>query len=769
MARNFFKQNRSVLLAAALLPAIVLLVWCGANQDDFYRASLPLTVFTAAEDGEAALLQSDRLMLEKGSYTFTITYQLADGGSGEAAVEIINDLAADAQGNPSPVLASAALDPEKTEAALTLTVDRTTRGIRIVLRGVTARSVTGVVDVLSDQPVWSDTAFFILCVLLAGGGCLWVSRTRKQFQILPECLAWAVCMLAGLVASLPALRDFLVYGHDLAFHLTRIESIKDGLLSGQFPVRIDPTFLNGYGYASSVMYGDLLLYIPALLRLCGVSMLVSWQAFIVLLNVLTAYLTYRAVKSLTGKPAVGLIAGVTYTLGIYRLMTLFTRAAAGEALAMLFYPLVIVGIVATVWQPALSGVQMAGNPTTQTRPMPRGKGMAWLIAGMTGMLQTHLISLEIAGIGCALYVLICIVFRKTSWRAIGRLCAAAGITVAVNLWFIVPLLQYSALDLDIFHQEKQIWLHAAYLPQLFASFVNPYAGMTTFPGTTAEMPLSVGLLLGMGLIGMLFAAYQKREGRIADTGLYAVGRGTALFAVLALFMASVAFPWTYVHRVPVLGKLLFAVQFPWRYLGAASALLSIAFAVSAYLLVGASDRRKLLVLGCLLLAILNAAPFIDAAIQSDDQIVVVEDKYADFVAPVYLPGDYFLEGTDVDAYLSRPPVPAVTSGEAEFSDYSKDYLTVSFDYTAATAADVELPLYGYPAYRATLNGGEELTLSAGENNILTVALPAGQGHVEVTYAQPWYFTLSDILSLLATLALIAWGIVRKRKLTITCS
>ena len=228
--------------------------------------------------------------------------------------------------------------------------------------------------------------------------------------------------------------------------------------------------------------------------------------------------------------------------------------------------------------------------------------------------------------------------------------------------------------------------------------------MTTFPGTTAEMPLSVGLLLGLGLIGILLVAYQKREGQIVNPQLYARGRGAALFAVLALVMASVVFPWTYVYKIPILSKALFAVQFPWRYLGAASALLSVVFAVSAYLLFGASDRRKLLVLACLLLAILNAAPFINRAVQSDEQIVVVEDKAADFVAPVYLPGDYFFEGTDVDAYLDRAPVPDAVVGGVEFSAYQKDYLRISFDYTAPEDATVELPLYGYPLYRAMLTG-----------------------------------------------------------------
>lgn len=33
-------------------------------------------------------------------------------------------------------------------------------------------------------------------------------------------------------------------GHDFSYHLLRIENIKEGLLNGQFPVRIGPLFLN---------------------------------------------------------------------------------------------------------------------------------------------------------------------------------------------------------------------------------------------------------------------------------------------------------------------------------------------------------------------------------------------------------------------------------------------------------------------------------------------------------------------------------------------
>ncbi len=55
----------------------------------------------------------------------------------------------------------------------------------------------------------------------------------------------------------PLFSGTIGFGHDLNFHLYRIEGIKDGILSGQFPVRIHPTHNNGYGYITASVYPEL--------------------------------------------------------------------------------------------------------------------------------------------------------------------------------------------------------------------------------------------------------------------------------------------------------------------------------------------------------------------------------------------------------------------------------------------------------------------------------------------------------------------------------
>ena len=65
------------------------------------------------------------------------------------------------------------------------------------------------------------------------------------------------------VAELPMTMNYLPKGYDLRFHYYRIYTIAEGIRDGMFPVKIQPEWFNGYGYATGIYYGDILLYIPA--------------------------------------------------------------------------------------------------------------------------------------------------------------------------------------------------------------------------------------------------------------------------------------------------------------------------------------------------------------------------------------------------------------------------------------------------------------------------------------------------------------------------
>ena len=73
----------------------------------------------------------------------------------------------------------------------------------------------------------------------------------------------AVGMLALLfVTELPMTMNYIPKGYDLRFHYYRLYSIAEGLRDGLFPVKIQPEWFNGYGYATGIFYGDIFLSWP---------------------------------------------------------------------------------------------------------------------------------------------------------------------------------------------------------------------------------------------------------------------------------------------------------------------------------------------------------------------------------------------------------------------------------------------------------------------------------------------------------------------------
>jgi hypothetical protein len=259
------------------------------------------------------------------------------------------------------------------------------------------------------------------------------------------------------------------------------------------------------------------------------------------------------------------------------------------------------------------------------------------------------------------------------------------------------------------------------------------------------MPLSVGLLPLIGILFYLLAS--KRD----DRELRSIGNVSLGLGLAALLISSTIFPWTYVAKIPVLGELLYAAQFPWRYLGIAGFFLAVVFGIGAYGLF--QNRGKVLVAACLLLAVFNIAPFLDQYVQADNQTYVMQSKYDTSSMKSYATWDYGYDDTDFEA-LESLPIAIDAPGGAQISEFLKSGTHVSFAYTAETEQTVVLPLYFYPGYTAVLNGTQALSPLDGENHLLTLSLPAGEGAVSVRYEGFWYFNVANFISLLTLFTLL---------------
>jgi len=125
--------------------------------------------------------------------------------------------------------------------------------------------------------------FLIICLSLFVN-LIYILIKRAKQKPIPKEKMLIVSLLTGLifVTCIPIMTNYMLNAHDLIFHLSRIEGLKEGFLSGDFPVRIQPYWLNGNGYASSIFYGDLFLYIPVLLRIIGFPVQAAYKIYVVL-------------------------------------------------------------------------------------------------------------------------------------------------------------------------------------------------------------------------------------------------------------------------------------------------------------------------------------------------------------------------------------------------------------------------------------------------------------------------------------------------------
>lgn len=120
-----------------------------------------------------------------------------------------------------------------------------------------------------------------------------------------------------------------------------------------------------------------------------------------------------------------------------------------------------------------------------------------------------------------------------------------------------------------------------------------------------------------------------------------------------------------------------------------------------------------------------------------------------------------MEGTNFGYTLDKNP--HVEQGEISLTAYAKQGTQIEMQVEAQTDGVISVPLFGYDGYRAQADG-QELETGLDENKRLTVVVPAGtKGEVKLWYAGKRWWRISDAVSLLTALALIAARIQHRRK------
>ena len=149
-----------------------------------------------------------------------------------------------------------------------------------------------------------------------------------------------IALVIALLFSIPLLTNSIPgFTVDFTYHLTRIEGIKSGLASHNFPIYIYPYANNGFGYASPLFYPDIFLLIPTFLYCLGIPIIVSYKIFIFIISFVTSYLSLLLFEHIFNNKFLSIISCFLYCFSDIRIALTFQASALGNVMGMMFIPM----------------------------------------------------------------------------------------------------------------------------------------------------------------------------------------------------------------------------------------------------------------------------------------------------------------------------------------------------------------------------------------------------------------------------------------------
>lgn len=583
----------------------------------------------------------------------------------------------------------------------------------------------------------------IAAVLFVIADCIYlIYKGRKNKKIADESMKIGF-MLGGIIlfSSIPLMLNYMIEGHDLSFHLLRIEGIKEGIKMGTFPIKIQPNWLEGNGYAASVFYGDILLYIPALLRLCGFNVTESYNIFVFLTNAATCIISYCCFFKLSGSKKAAVVGSMLYTLSLYRLVNIYVRSAVGEYSAMIFLPVIAYGM----WKIFTDDIK---NPSYK-------KNYIIPVIGFAGIINTHILTCEMTGAFIILLCLILIkkVFRKETFIVLVKTVIYTCILCA---GFLVPFFDYMLQGGFVVSSGQRftsgIQQFGAFIGQLLVPFAG-YSGLSVnvSEGMPGDFPSTAGLAVVTGaviLVYILVMGYEDNKNMRKCSWIMLI------FGVLSMWFSSHVFPWDKLQNMNGLfNTLISMISMPWRFL----TITSLTFALASVFAVAALERRGGMAHKWVVAALVAIAAVQGGAEMSD--IMNNAQPYAVYDAAVLdstnlIGCEYLPAKGSVEAYSSQYVASTENLTVEQIYRYNNEVI-IKVDNSSNETGSVNLSMVYYKGYTAKdVQTGRKFELYP--DNGYTIGFDVGSGYsgeIIIGFTGFWYWKAAAIVSVIAAIVI----------------
>lgn len=684
-------------------------------------------------------VESPAVDLKRGSYKVTINYLVGDGEE---------TYTASADYNTWPVITERTgvkFAEDQTEVTYELRSSIGIKGYKVTANFEDAIFLFVHSIKIEETNDWKNVNLILVLLVIFLLDFIYLYYNRVPEQKKRSFRIWISAFgILILFSSMPLLSIYQKAGHDLLFHLYRIEGIKNALLDGQFPVRVPYSWLNGYGYAVSIFYGDSFLYFPAVLRIIGFTVQGAYKAYVLVINIATILVSYYCFDKIIKDRKIAFAGCTVYSLAPYRLLCTYLRCSVGEYTAMLFLPLVLYGLY-----------RIYEETDKKVKWLP-------LVIGFSGLIQCHVISTLLATIFTALF---CLARLKETfqWKNFKQLLIAVFAVIIIDFWFLVPFLDYFRFDyysteLTALGNTNAQGTYPVKLFTLFPRGAGDAYSVAKGVGVTGEMSYPLGAAFGVVGVCYLFYLLSRKDIEKKDK-IIKIGNCALIGGCIATFMACVWFPWDFIQEM-FNGKFAMIVQniqFPWRMLGTATLLFSVVFMCLIVKLRESDDKKIARVFGLSVIALffISASYFYSDNEERRWSLYLQEEadiEKSDSNANAVMGGEYLLKGTDRDCWQDTD---VWSEGKLSTLDYRREggssFVTCQNGGEAETYVDI--PVFCYKGYRAKdVQTKEGFLIVSGEQNRIRVIIPAGyNGTIKIRFCEPWYWRVSELISVIGVI------------------
>ncbi len=506
------------------------------------------------------------------------------------------------------------------------------------------------------------------------------------------------------------------YGHDAIFHVSRFMTLNNVWSS---PVNYSMT---ESGTLVNAFYPWLTIYPLHIFHILTGNIVTAYNLYISLLTVITIFISYYSVKTITENIPASFCFAVIYTFSSYRFMDIYLRAAMGEAVSMAFLPLVICGIYQIFYK----------------------DNSKWkmLCVGMTLIAYSHILTLYLTSIIILPIILASLFFVNEKGKRLIAFVKATLVSVILSAASLIPIVYYSLRN-DLTHPDGNATLFLAnlrsvgtYIKNSFTNSVTPYSY-----GTVMLFVMIINFIV-------LFVLRKKIDPFVAT-----------LIIISCFFFLTITsiIPWDELNNI----SFLRIIQFPWRLSNYTTLFSAVAFAM----LLSDIKSRKILMGISGIIALASSVIFIFSTVkigQADTFFILTDDfvkNYMKVDSRDYTPVSFYeyREANDfaqVEVLRNGEPlIPTVCNGGNALYFYFPD---------SVIGETIELPVCFYSSTFILVNGIEKDITMSERGTVTFVSDSEGDTEVIVIneYGPETY--ISRVISFIAMILFIFEPVIRNQ-------